>query len=198
MASQPEIFLVVVLFFLTLRDKCLILSPVMELQKPIDYYAMFTELVSRCNELGQQRNEIDREVTKLKQLILATFPLLPEDKQELYQAEIEALEEESGGLLSAIKLVLSAHKGEWLTPAQVRDYLATMGFDLTQYRANPLASIGTTLRRMVGATGSLILSKTMDDGQITYQRRLTLLDQMGRTGRVGPDHPLQSTKKRWK
>jgi len=149
----------------------------MDSQKSIDYYSMFSELVTRHNQLAQQRNEIDREVTKLKQLILATFPLLPADKQALFQAEIEEMEEQTGGLLNAIKLVFSAHKGEWLTPTQVRDCLAAMGFNLTQYRANPLASIGTTLRRMVP---SQLDSKTSQDGQVVYQRRLTLLDQMGR------------------
>jgi hypothetical protein len=142
---------------------------------------MFSELVTRHTQLVQQRNDIDREVTKLNQLILATFPLLPDDKQALFQAEIEEMEEQSGGLLNAIKLVFSAHKGEWLTPTQVRDYLTAMGFDLTQYRANPLASIGTTLRRMVPGK---LESKTLRDGQVVYQRRLTLLDQLGRAANL--------------
>ncbi len=137
---------------------------------------MFAELVTRHAQLVQQRNEIDSEVTKLKQLILATFSLLPKDKQALFQAEIEEMEEQSGGLLNAVRLVFSAHKGEWLTPTQVRDYLTAMGFSLTHYRANPLASIVTTLRRMVP---SQLESKTSPDGLVLYQRRLTLLDQMG-------------------
>jgi hypothetical protein len=149
----------------------------MESRKSIDYYVMFSDLVSQHNQLTHRRNEIDREVTKLKQLILATFPLLPEDKQALFQAEIEEMEEQTGGLLNAVKLVFSAHKGEWLSPTQVRDLLTTMGFNLTQYRANPLASIGTTLRRMVP---SQLESRTSGDGQVMYRRRLSLLDQMGR------------------
>jgi hypothetical protein len=158
----------------------------MSSSKSLDYDAMFTGLVTRCNELVQQRNDIDGEVTKLKQLILATFPLLPAEKQAIYQKEIDQLEEESGGLLNAIKLVFSAHKGKWLTPSDVRDHLKDMGFDLTQYRANPLASIGTTLRRMVRSTGSHVISQNLPDGQVVYQRRLTLLDQMGRI-EVNPD-----------
>ena len=152
------------------------LAPVMDSQKSIDYYAMFSDLVKRHNELAQRRNDIDLEVAKLKQLILATFPLLPEEKQELFQSEIEQMEEQSAGLLNAIKLVFSTHKGEWLTPSQVREYLSAMGFDLTQYRANPLASIATTLRRMVPGQ---LESKNSADGQVMYQRRLTLLDQLG-------------------
>ena len=146
-------------------------------RKSIDYYVLFSELVTQHNQLTHRRDEIDREVTKLKQLILATFPLLPEDKQSLFQAEIEEMEEQTGGLLNAVKLVFSAHKGEWLSPTQVRDLLTAMGFNLTQYRANPLASIGTTLRRMVP---SQLESMTSGDGQVMYRRRLSLLDQMGR------------------
>src|SRR5215831_18974497 len=111
---------------------------------------MFSDLVARHDDLTQQRSAIDLEIAKLKQLILATFPLLPEEKQNMFQAEIEMMEEDSGGLQNAIKLVFRTHKGEWLTASQVRDYLTATGFDLTQYRANPLASITTTLRRMVG------------------------------------------------
>lgn len=173
--SQFELFSFVGRFLLLLLDTCLILHLIMEPQKTIDYHAMFSDLVKRCNELTQRRNEIDGEVTKLKQLILATFPLLPDDKQAIYQTEIEQLEEESGGLLSAIKLVFSAHKGEWLTPSNVRDYLRSMGFDLTQYRANPLASIGTTLKRMVPEH----LESTPSGSGTLYRRRITLLERMG-------------------
>jgi hypothetical protein len=38
---------------------------------------------------------------------------------------------------------------EWLTPIQVRDYLSSIGCNFEKYKANPLASIHTTLRRMV-------------------------------------------------
>jgi hypothetical protein len=69
----------------------------MESHESIDYYSLFSELVTRQAQLVQRRNEIDREVTKLRQLILDTFPLLPEDKQSLLQAEIEEMEEQSGG-----------------------------------------------------------------------------------------------------
>jgi hypothetical protein len=153
----------------------------MDLQPSIDYFAMFSDLVKRHNELSQRRNDIDLEIAKLTQLILATFPLLPAEKQALFQTEIEELEAQSTGLSNAIKLVFSNRKGEWLSAVKVREHLNTMGFDLTQYRANPLASITTTLKRM--APGYL-QTQTLSDGQVLYQRRLTLLDQMGRQGRT--------------
>ncbi len=53
------------------------------------------------------------ELAKLRHLIIATFPLIPEDKQKMFQREIDGMDEESGlGLLEAIKLVFSMRKEE--------------------------------------------------------------------------------------
>ncbi|HVO63367.1 MAG TPA: hypothetical protein VMT53_20740 [Terriglobales bacterium] len=141
----------------------------------IDYYELFTKYVHRIADLSRQRDAIDVEISKLRELMLTTFPLLPADKQELFQKEIEEIEEQSGGLSAAIKLVFSQHKGEWITPPRMRDYLEAIGFDLTKYRANPLASIGTTLKRMVSGR---IESKVLDNGQLAYCQRVTLLEQL--------------------
>ena len=151
----------------------------------INYYELFVKYVQRIAALSGQRNAIDVEVTKLRELMLATFPLLPADKQAVFQKEIDEIEEQSGGLLSAIKLVFSQHKGEWLTPPQVRDILDNMGFDLTKYRANPLASIGTTLKRMPASSIGRIESKVLENGQIAYCQRVTLLEQLA------AEHPLR-------
>ena len=40
-------------------------------------------------------------------------------------------------------------KDAWLTPVEIRDALKRMGFPFENYKANPLASIHTTLKRMV-------------------------------------------------
>ncbi|HXZ34306.1 MAG TPA: hypothetical protein VEH30_18680 [Terriglobales bacterium] len=151
----------------------------------IDYFEMFRSLVNRMTALTRQRDEIGAEITKLKELMLATFPLIPADKQNVFQKEIEEIEAEIGNLTEAIRLVFSAHKGEWLTPPQVRDFLNEMGYDLTKYRANPLASIGTTLRRMVPP-----LETKTEEGQTFYRRKITLLEQMA------GEHPLRELAKR--
>jgi hypothetical protein len=124
----------------------------MDIQKPIDYVKMLSELMTRRLQLVQQRNDIEVELVKVRQLILAIFPLLPEGQEKKrYGQAIEQVEAESSGLQDAIKLVFSAHIGKWLTVSNVRDYLVEMGFDLSRYQANPLSSISTTLRRMVPA-----------------------------------------------
>jgi len=140
----------------------------------LDYFQLFASLVSRLTELQKQKTDISIEFDKVKQLLISTFPLLPEDKQKIYEEEIAEMEANSAGLLDAVKLVFSKNKGKWLSAPQVRDLLIENGFDLKQYRANPLASIGTTLRRL---TPEYLESDTIDDTKV-YQRRITLLDQL--------------------
>ena len=140
---------------------------------------MFGDLIARLSELTTQRDQANIEIAKLKQLIVATFAMMPEERQAVFQKEVDELQAESAGLSEAIRLVFSAHKGEPLTPARVRDYLADSGFDFRQYTANPLASIATTLKRM---TPDYLTVGVSNSGQATYTRRLTLLDQMGREG----------------
>ncbi len=121
----------------------------MDTQKPIDYWTMFKDLMTRRGALVRQRDEADVELAKMKQLIVSVFALLPEDQHKANQQAIDDIEAESAGLQDAIKLVFSTHAGVWMTVSDVRDHLNLMGFDFRQYKANLLASIGTTLKRLV-------------------------------------------------
>ena len=109
----------------------------MEAQKPIDYWAMFTDLMRRRATLVHQRDEAEVEIAKMKQLIVSVFALLSEDQQEANQQAIDDMEAESAGLQDAIKLVFSTNSGIWMTVADVRDHLNDIGFDFRQYKANP-------------------------------------------------------------
>jgi hypothetical protein len=57
-------------------------------------------------------------------------------------------------------------KDAWFTPVEIRDALKHMGFPFENYKANPLASIHTTLKRMVPAEMEV---KTLKDGQKAYR-----------------------------
>jgi hypothetical protein len=59
-----------------------------------------------------------------------------------------------------------AAEKNWLTPVEIRDALKRMGFPFENYKANPLASIHTTLKRMVPAE---METKTLKDGQKVYR-----------------------------
>jgi hypothetical protein len=54
----------------------------------------------------------------------------------------------------------------WFTPVEIRDALKRMGFPFENYKANPLASIHTTLKRMVPAEMEV---KTLKGGEKAYR-----------------------------
>jgi hypothetical protein len=59
-----------------------------------------------------------------------------------------------------------SEENTWLTPVEIRDALKRMGFPFENYKANPLASIHTTLKRMVPAEMDV---KILKDGQKAYR-----------------------------
>jgi hypothetical protein len=146
----------------------------MELQASINYFQMFTDLMQRRVALIRQRDEAEIELAKLKQIILGIFPLLPEDQQEIVQQAVAELEAENESLQGAVGLVFSMHKSEWLTASSVREYLIQMGFDFRSYKANPLASIATTLKRMV----PIALETTTSGSGTLYRRRMSFGDRI--------------------
>jgi hypothetical protein len=76
--------------------------------------------------------------------------MLPEEQrlQCGYDELLERVDHRPRGLTFQIRAAFTAGK-EWLTPVEIRDYLKNNGFTFEEYRANPLASIHTTLKRMV-------------------------------------------------
>ena len=159
-ASHPRDESVTVLrFSLTSVDKRLILNLAMESQTPIDYWKMFADLMERRGVLVRQRDQAEIELTKT------------EDQQKANQQAIDELESEGGGLQDAIKLVFSTQRGEWLTASEVRNFLEEMGFDFRQYRTNPLASIATTLKRLVP---DYLETRTSAQTGVNYRRLISI------------------------
>jgi hypothetical protein len=144
-----------------------------------DYYAIFHDLVNRHNELTDKRNEVDLEIAKISQLIKAIFPLLPDDKQKMFQSKIEELEKPDLRLSQAIKKVFKARMGEWLTPPAIRDYMSVIGFSLSGYAGNPLCSIGNTLKRMVPEE---LETEVLENGRTAYRLRPGPLRSMSLRG----------------
>lgn len=136
----------------------------------IDYPIMLRDLFKQYTELLEHRNKIDVDLTKLTQVIHATFNMLTPEQQEKAEATDfqEFLESHALGLSEAIRMALFANTGKWMTPPEIRDYLNGIGFDFGQYIANPLTSIGTTLKRM----SEELETKTLDGGQIAYRRKV--------------------------
>jgi hypothetical protein len=111
-----------------------------------EYGAIIHQLGTRLNELAEERdqievrrNELDIEITNLK-VILSKLHLLlgqPEKFEDLSTL----------GFTDAIRNVLETCSGAEISAVQVRDMLASRGFDLSQY-GNPMASIYKILTRL--------------------------------------------------
>ena len=74
--------------------------------------------------------------------------MLPSEQRSRCDVLLERIDSRPPGLTIAVRLCFTADK-EWLTPMEIRDRLKTSGFNFEAYRANPLTSIHTTLKRTV-------------------------------------------------
>ena len=114
-----------------------------------------TILDNAFNELGRksaQRKDLEIECAKLRQFILATMNMLPDEEREAFHAKLlEFWQEEdikTASLTDAIRVVLRENPKQWYSASQMRDRLMRGGFNFSEYSSNPLASVATTLKRM--------------------------------------------------
>jgi hypothetical protein len=114
----------------------------------IDYLQMLRQLVEERENCVRKRDDAMRELSRLSELIRSTIKMLPPSQHTKCDAIFERIDKRPAGLTIAIRLCFTAGK-EWLTPVEIRDYLKSTRFNFENYKANPLASIHTTLKRMV-------------------------------------------------
>jgi hypothetical protein len=144
---------------------------------PINYMQMLLDLMEERQKWIDKRDESIREISRLSELIRATMNMIPAEQLARYEPIFERLENRPAGLSMAIRACFTAgamglkqaKAGEgktWFTPVEIRDALKRMGFPFENYKANPLASIHTTLKRMVPAE---LETRTLKDGQKVYR-----------------------------
>jgi hypothetical protein len=106
-----------------------------------------TRLKTQRAELQAQIVEVDRRIEKQKKGIEGLAHLA--DQQSLIELPVGAVnplakyESFTDAVSYALKTVVSN-----LTPTQVRDRLRQLGYDLTKYKSDPVASIHTILKRL--------------------------------------------------
>jgi hypothetical protein len=147
---------------------------------------MLLDLMEERQKWLGKRDEAIREVSRLSELIRATINMIPPEQVARYEPIFERIEQRPLGLALAIRACFTAGRTtglrnlneatvpgianlagkEWLSPVEIRDALKDMGYPFENYKANPLASIHTTLKRM--APGELE-TKTLKDGQKVYR-----------------------------
>ena len=136
----------------------------------IDYTQMLKQLAEEQESWIRKRDEALRELSRLSELIRSTIKMLSPEQRSKCDALLERIDRRPAGLTTTIRVCFTAGK-EWLTPVEIRDMLKATGFNFESYKANPLASIHTTLKRMVPHE---LESKTLG-GQKVY--RLKTLEQ---------------------
>ena len=115
----------------------------------MDYPGLLEQLVAEHELCLRRRQDAETELARLKDMIRSTVRLLPAEHQTRGEHVLDRLEEQPVGLTAMIRLALA--DGGWQTPAEIRDFLSQCGV-FASYRSNPLASIHTTLRRLVPET----------------------------------------------
>ena len=121
------------------------------------------EGIKELEKLTAKKLEIESEISTLTQLIAGNIAILPASERSDLGLKFEAAQAPSG-MTNAVIRTLSFK--EWRSAADVRDALVKSGYDLST-QANPLASIHTTLRRLVG---NRVESKE-DEGRMVYRRK---------------------------
>jgi hypothetical protein len=109
---------------------------------------MLGQLAEEQESWTRKRDEAMRELSRLSELIRSTVKMLTPEQRAKCDALLERIDRRPAGLTTTIRLCFTAGK-EWLTPVEIRDMLRATGFNFDSYKANPLASIHTTLKRMV-------------------------------------------------
>src|SRR5580765_6778842 len=155
---------------------------------------MLLDLMDERQKWIEKRDESVREISRLSELIRETMNMIPTEQLARYEPIFERIEKRPSGLSTAIRACYTGGTGfafalrrgadqgqpettgigqespgarkEWFTPVEIRDALKRMGFPFENYKANPLASIHTTLKRMVPAEMDV---KTQADGQKVYR-----------------------------
>lgn len=159
----------------------------------ISYMQMLLDLMDERQKWVGKRDESIREISRLSELIRATMNMIPPEQLARYEGIFERIEQRPIGLSVAIRTCFAAAAAPgklvelarrmaqtgtpqsadaaspeklWLTPVEIRDRLKSIGFPFENYKANPLASIHTTLRRMVPGEMEV---KTLKGGQKVYR-----------------------------
>ncbi len=118
----------------------------------IEYQTILANAIRRFGSLINERENIDLEITKLRQFIRATANMLPDSAREKLLESFDEIDNRIAvttmSLIDSVRNILQNKSEKWLTVSGVKSLLQTEGFDFSSYTSNPLSSVSTTLRRL--------------------------------------------------
>ena len=112
-----------------------------------DYKTILQSALDEWVELECKRQDIELELANKLQFIRATFNFLSDDDKPQFESRVRCFSAQHGGITLAIRRILQDSAGQWHTATLMRDKLVQAGFDFSDYRANPLATIHAVLKR---------------------------------------------------
>jgi hypothetical protein len=132
--------------------------------------------------LGQELEQCDKQIVALIQAMRAIAPLVGEKPPDLPASDAEMV---AGGMTDCIRVILKK-AAEPLTASEIRESLASIGFEMDSY-SNPLATIHTVLRRLA-ESGEVESTHEMFDSKkftIPVSKHLAVEKIMGRDFQIG-------------
>lgn len=115
-----------------------------------DDHKRMIEAMHEHGRLVKQKDEIEIKLASLGSFIRAIWRILPdEDRSKREEEAIATMFVSTLGLTDAVRMALRSHRGKWMSAPTILCYLKDIGFDFSDYTANPLTSIHTIAKRMV-------------------------------------------------
>src|SRR5437867_1390614 len=112
-----------------------------------DYKSILTRALDEWFELDCKRQDIELAQASKLQYIRAPYNLPSDKDKPEFEHRVRSFSAQPGGITLAVHRVLQESPGQWHTATLMRDKLIDSGFDFSNYRANPLASIHAVLKR---------------------------------------------------
>ncbi len=128
----------------------------------------------------EQREEIEKKISGLKQTIIALTRLTGSNKATLYGLGAHFFEDL--GITDQCREVIRT-AGKPMTPVEVRDQLVRMGLNPDKY-TNIMASVHRILKRL--EESKEIFKVTREDGQTAYRQRIVYRRKLRQRAFAGP------------
>lgn len=119
-----------------------------------EYRVALEKAFEDLQTLFRKREYLDGEIAKKKQYIRTAIKQLPISEQHMFESKLELLTKNLGSLTESVRealrlarLTCAGRKG-FVTATQVRDLVMDSGFNFSNYKSNPLASVHTALTRL--------------------------------------------------
>lgn len=144
---------------------------------------------AELESLAEQRDEIERRMSHLKQLIVALAPLTQAEDRSEFGIDLTRVNIDftAIGITDACREILKS-AGQPLSPVEVKARLIQMKPEFANQK-NLMASVHTVLKRLVPSEARSFITK---DGETVYRWRHVYRRRIGRRMGLPPPPPIST------